>query len=188
MFFYNLGTTILVSTDRSYRKNDVAKTSSVNHISIEDEHSSGLIKGISYGIIHPGVTACKTLHLICTGSAGERMLDISVQSRTVMPQSEAEPNSSIEMSEVLQTLVVPVVSPFIVSHETTYARCKPSGSGPANLSTFNSEYWDDSEGGRAFVNTTFECTDCEGASSILIENIKLNSEVHIFQANYLAKC
>lgn len=162
--------------------NDVSKTFSVNHISIEDVHSSGLIKGISYGTLHPGVTACKILHLMCTGSAGERMLDISIQSQTVTPLSEVESssNSSVEMSEVLQTLVVPVVSPFTVSYETTYARCRPSGSGPANLSAFDPEYWDDSEGGRAFVKTTFECTDCEGASSVLIESIKMSSEVRTF--------
>ncbi|KAH8115389.1 Gryzun, putative trafficking through golgi-domain-containing protein [Phellopilus nigrolimitatus] len=149
---------------------------SLNYILIEDEQSSGLIKGISYGVLHPGTTACKTLHLVSTSSAGERMLDVSIQSRTVLPgHPEASPTN-----EVLQTLVIPVVAPFKVKHETSYTHRSSIDPGQADLTTFDADYWDDSVGGRAFVVTIFECVDCAGASSVSIESVKLNAKGSAF--------
>ncbi|KAL5512612.1 hypothetical protein ACEPAG_3265 [Sanghuangporus baumii] len=150
-----------------------------NRIIIEGEQSSSLIKGISFGTLHPGTTACKTLHLVSSGRAGERMVDVSVQSRTLAPLSDSEsdaPAPRLETGEVLQTLVVPTVDAFIVTHEVSYGRRPTMGPGPADLSTFDPEFWDDMEGGRAFVKTTFECAECIGASNVLIDNVKLDTE------------
>ncbi|KAI5120282.1 hypothetical protein M0805_005339 [Coniferiporia weirii] len=153
---------------------------SVNHIIVDDQESAGLIKGISFGTLHPGATACKTLRLASTGTAGERMMDVSIQSRTARSDaslnSPISPTSPADMSEVLQTLTVPAISAFSVKHETTYARRVSSKPGPADLHTFDPDYWDDSVGGRAFVTTTVECVDCIGASSLEIENIKIVME------------
>ncbi|KAL5532043.1 hypothetical protein ACEPAF_5607 [Sanghuangporus sanghuang] len=151
-----------------------------NRIFIEGEQSSGLIKGISFGTLHPGTTACKTLHLVSSGRAGERMVDVSVQSRTLAPLSDSEsdaPAPRVETGEVLQTLVVPTVDAFIVAHEVSYGRRPAMGPGPADLSTFDPEFWDDREGGRAFIKTTFECAECTGASNVIIDSIELDTEV-----------
>ncbi|EJD08009.1 uncharacterized protein FOMMEDRAFT_138064 [Fomitiporia mediterranea MF3/22] len=152
---------------------------SVNHIAAEEEQSSGLIKGISFGKLHPGTTACKTLHLMSSGVAGERMIDVSVQSQTISPLSNVDPGAPeprMETSEVLQTIVVPTVAPFVVAHQTTYARRTSAGPGPASLSAFDPDHWDDSLGGRATVTTIFECVECIGASCVLIDSMKLRTE------------
>ena len=150
-----------------------------NYIAVEGERSTGLIKGISFGTLHPGTTGCKTLHLVSSGRAGERMVDVSVQSRTLAPLSDSEPEvatARVETGEVLQTLVVPTIDPFTVTHEISYGR-SAMGPGPADLSTFDPEFWDDRQGGRAFITTTFECAECIGASNVIIESIRLAAEV-----------
>ncbi|OCB87838.1 hypothetical protein A7U60_g4971 [Sanghuangporus baumii] len=47
----------------------------------------------------------------------------------------------------------------------------------SDLSTFDPEFWDDREGGRAFIKTTFECAECTGASNVIIDSIELDTEV-----------
>src|ERR1700691_4065044 len=93
-----------------------------NHIAFDDQRSAVLIKGVSFGVVPPGVDVLKTLYLVNTGAAGDRILDISIQSRTmpkpspsgstpISPDSQSYPSDT---SEALQTLTVPTVNPITV--------------------------------------------------------------------------
>lgn len=140
-----------------------------------------------FGVLHPGVTACKTLRLSSAGAAGERMLDISVQSRSVTspecvesPSSPASPVSPAETGEILQTLVIPTVTPFNVTHDVSYRRQVGSLPHVSDLSTYDPAYWDNGIGGCAGISTVIECTEYPGATSLTIEKIELSIEVIIF--------
>ena len=52
----------------------------VNSTVLENERSTSLLKGISFGALQPGANKVKTLYLSSTGLAGDRVLDISVHS------------------------------------------------------------------------------------------------------------
>ncbi|KAF9022277.1 hypothetical protein BDZ89DRAFT_208493 [Hymenopellis radicata] len=54
----------------------------VNSISIDGESSSSFIKGVPFGTLSPGENCVRVLHLTSTGGAGDRILDISLQSRS----------------------------------------------------------------------------------------------------------
>ncbi|KLO13661.1 hypothetical protein SCHPADRAFT_852230 [Schizopora paradoxa] len=151
---------------------------SVNRIEFAGEQSTGLIKGVSFGALSPGMSAMKALYLTSMGSGGERVLDVSVQSK-VKGASEIEVSSRIEhharAQEHLQTFVVPVVWPFTFSHETTYSRRADNpGYNLGDLDTFEREYWDDMYGGEANVQTTV--TSAEGRDSISVIGFKFMEE------------
>ncbi|KAK7036442.1 hypothetical protein VNI00_011639 [Paramarasmius palmivorus] len=132
----------------------------LNTISVDDEQSSGLIKGVSFGLLAPGVGAIKTLNLVSTGAAGDRTLDISIQSRT--PSTREDPETSpqpelLDITETLQTVVVPTAEPFTMTCDVTYRRVAEGRPGLADLKTFENDYWDDSDGGEANVRTVLQC-------------------------------
>ncbi|KAL0955838.1 hypothetical protein HGRIS_002040 [Hohenbuehelia grisea] len=139
----------------------------INSISVDGETSGGLVKGISFGTLTPGATAFKTLLLTTKGAAGDRMIDVSIQSRPKAahvpledenePDTKAETIPSQDVSEVLQTLVMPTVDPFKTSYSVAYCRKLAEHAGPADLRTFDSEYWDDRQGGEAQVVFSAEC-------------------------------
>ena len=81
---------------------------------IEDERSSGLIKGIEFGTIHPGETSIKVLYLSMSGAAGPRIIDISIQSR--VDTEEITQNDS----EILKTVTVQGLLPFSWETDVTY--------------------------------------------------------------------
>jgi trafficking protein particle complex subunit 11 len=86
----------------------------VNTIAIEDERSSGLIKGIEFGTIHPGEASTKLLYLSMSGAAGPRIIDISIQSR--VDTGGITQNDS----EILKTVTVQSVLPFSWETDVTY--------------------------------------------------------------------
>lgn len=115
------------------------------------------------------------------------MLDISVQSRSVTspecvesPSSPASPVSPAETGEILQTLVIPTVTPFNVTHDVSYRRQVGSLPHVSDLSTYDPAYWDNGIGGCAGISTVIECTEYPGATSLTIEKIELSIEVIIF--------
>ena len=67
---------------------DLAHECIVNFIDLEGQRSSALIKGVAFGVLQPGDSVRKTLRLTSTGAGGERVLDISVQSRVPHPDGE----------------------------------------------------------------------------------------------------
>ncbi|KAG2132301.1 Gryzun, putative trafficking through golgi-domain-containing protein [Suillus bovinus] len=163
------------------------------YIIFDDQRSSGLIKGIRLGTIAPGVSATKTLYLVGSGAPGDRMLDISIQSTSVQPNSmgqgddDAEPRSSryssehatIDSCEKLQTIVIPTSRALTVTYDVAYRRSKNAMPALADLSTVEDDLWDDSYGGVAVVTTRMECV---APCGLVVESLKLHR-----QDNPLAK-
>ena len=119
------------------------------------------------------------------------MLDISVQSRTVVPGESASPTSpnspstpAAETGEILQTLVIPTIEPFVVKHDVSYRRKVGKLPHVSDLRAFEQDFWDDSVGGQADVITVVGCSEYQGASELAIENIELVIEVRL----YLSLC
>jgi trafficking protein particle complex subunit 11 len=143
-----------------------------------DERSTGLIKGVSFGVVPPGVNVLKTLYLFNTGATGDRILDISIQSRIISeppsygPVTGSHDSQSYpsDTSEALHTLTVPTVHPITVSYGVEYRRILSERPGLADLASFNGEYWDDGEGGEALVRARMETT---GPYRLHIESVKL---------------
>ena len=159
----------------------------MNWIVIEDTRSSSLIKGIQLGVLAPGVTIVKTLHLFNTGASGDRMIDISIQSRVVMAgknESDLEGDreddeddedfdgetSSDDSMEHLHMIVIPTTNPLKLSHSVVYRHALDPWAGLANLETFDQAFWDDRRGGQAHVTATLSCV---GPSSLNIESLRL---------------
>lgn len=146
----------------------------VNVIRIDDEQSTGLIRGVSLGTLAPGSSAQAALSLISAGGAGDRILDISVRSRPPSSDNEGDESNAdevaLETSEVLRTLVVPTLDPFTIVQDVKYRRSLASTAAPTDLRTFNESWWDDGDGGEAHVRTTFECV---GPWGLKVEGVKL---------------
>ncbi|KAI0300474.1 Gryzun, putative trafficking through golgi-domain-containing protein [Multifurca ochricompacta] len=133
----------------------------VNDIRIDDEHSQSLIKGVAIGVIVPGTTALKSLYLTNTGGDGDRVLDISIQSRSPIVQ---------DTSEVLLTLSVPTVAPMKVDYDVKYLHTRGPLPGLTDLHTYDRDYWDDREGGEAIIRAQMECVGPWGLS---VETVRL---------------
>ncbi|OBZ70000.1 Trafficking protein particle complex subunit 11 [Grifola frondosa] len=155
----------------------------VNHVALDDQRSTSLIKGITCGVIGPGVGIVKTLYLINAGCAGDRTVDISVQSRsTASPSSPITPNSPsspsiarvIDRGETLRTLVVPAIEPIEVTYEVSYRRSLNPQPGLADLETYKDGYWDESNSADAIVTNTISCA---APSVIMVESISLRPQV-----------
>ncbi|KAI0002431.1 Gryzun, putative trafficking through golgi-domain-containing protein [Russula compacta] len=133
----------------------------VNIIRLDDEHSQSLIKGVNLGTVMPGAAILKTLYLKNTGGVGDRVLDISIQSRSPVAQ---------DTSEVLRTLLVPTVAPMKVEYGVKYVYTRGPLPGLTDLRTYESDYWDDGEGGEALVRARMVCMGPWGVS---VETIRL---------------
>jgi len=141
----------------------------VNTIRVDDEHSQSLIKHVTLGTITPGDTTLKTLYLRNTGGVGDRVLDISIQSRSPVAQ---------DTSEVLRTLFVPTVAPMKVEHGVKYLYARGPLPSLTNLHTYESDYWDDGEGGEALVRARMMCMGPWGVS---VETARLVRKVSLMQ-------
>ena len=156
----------------------------MNDIRIDEERSSGLIKGVDLGAISPGVTVLKILYLTNTGASGDRILDISIQSRTFTTANKAAspispPSPSLDhsdTSESLQTLVIPTVNAMKMAFDVTYTRASRSPAGLVDLRSYEDEYWDDTDGGEAQVEARWECV---GPWSLSVEKVRLVRKVRI---------
>jgi trafficking protein particle complex subunit 11 len=132
--------------------------------------------------VRPGVNVLKTLYLVNTGAAGDRILDISIQSRALpkpppsCPESLSRESQSYpsDTSEALRTLTVPTVKPITISYDVGYRRSLAERPGLASLASFDSEFWDDGEGGEALVCARMETM---GPYGLDIENVKLIRQV-----------
>ncbi|KAH9944784.1 Gryzun, putative trafficking through golgi-domain-containing protein [Amylocystis lapponica] len=154
----------------------------VNYIVFGEERSTSLIKGVALGAVAPGSNVMKTLYLDCVGTTGDRVVDISVQSRTIStssgisslsPVSPESPSAhaAIDRSESLHTVVVQVVDAIHVEHAVSYRRSLKPQPGLADLRTFDREFWDDGDGGEAVVSTVFSCV---APSGVMVESISLS--------------
>lgn len=115
--------------------------------------------------------------MVNTGAAGDRILDISIQSRSIskllVPTSPVSPDGPAypsDTSEALQTLIVPTANPIRVSYDLAYRRALAERPGLANLTAFESDYWNDGEGGEAIVTARLETV---GPWSLEVLDMKL---------------
>ena len=142
----------------------------MNVICVDDEHSQSFIKGVALGTIPPGVTALKTLYLKNTGGVGDRVLDISIQSRSPVAQ---------DTSELLRTLLVPTVASMKVEYTVKYVHSRGPLPGLTNLRTYENDYWDDGEGGEALVKARMVCAGPWGVS---VETVRLVRKVNLLRS------
>ncbi|OAX31943.1 hypothetical protein K503DRAFT_702885 [Rhizopogon vinicolor AM-OR11-026] len=161
------------------------------YIIFDDQRSSGLIKGIRFDIIAPGVSATKTLYLVGSGAPGDRMIDVSIQSTSVQAATKDDDNAecprsstssahaAVDTCEKLQTIVIPMSRALSVTYNVAYKRSKNAMPPLADLSTVEDDVWDDSYGGVAIVAARIECS---APCALLIESLKLRR-----QDNSLAK-
>ncbi|THV06232.1 hypothetical protein K435DRAFT_773423 [Dendrothele bispora CBS 962.96] len=155
----------------------------VNTITLDKEQSSAMIKGVAVGVLAPGVSVVKMLHILSTGAVGDRMIDISVQSRSIatsQPPNVNEDDSPIspallDITDILQTVTIPTVDPFKTTMNVAYKRALSTRPGLGDLRTFDAEYWDDSDGGEAFITSIFECV---GPWNLEIESFVLRKQDH----------
>ncbi|KAI0034857.1 Gryzun, putative trafficking through golgi-domain-containing protein, partial [Vararia minispora EC-137] len=160
----------------------------VNSIQIDEERSSSLLKGVSLGRIAPGATASKTIYLTNIGAAGDRILDISIQSAANVPaaaddtpSADVEHNDSaaedteathdggietmhLDTAEALQTLTIATVAPISVEHDVRYMHSRKPMPALTDLAAYESDYWDESVGGEAIVSLRMACAGPHGIS------------------------
>lgn len=148
----------------------------MNIIRLDDEHSQSLIKGINLGTVMPGAATLKTLYLKNTGGVGDRVLDISIQSRSPVAQ---------DTSEVLRTLLVPTVAPIKVEYGVKYVYARGPLPGLTDLRTYESDYWDDGEGGDALVRARMVCMGPWGVS---VETVRLVRKVSLSRLIIVCDC
>ncbi|KAG8221229.1 glutathione transferase omega-1 [Butyriboletus roseoflavus] len=123
----------------------------VQFITFDDQKSSGLIKGVQFGTVKPGVSVVKTLVLMSSGAPGDRTIDVSVQSSTSIasqtlarapsPSETLDDTQNHEREEILRTLLIPTSSAFVVRQDVTYQRCLEPPPALADLSVFEDEHW-----------------------------------------------
>ena len=153
----------------------------VNYIVVDDQQSSGLIKGIQLGVLGPGASGKKTIHLFNSGAGGERMIDVSIQSRPNDSEDETSDDDddendllSEDKMETLRTLVIPTVNPFKVTSDVSYRHKQEPLLGLADLQTFDAKFWDDRRGGEAIASIKIECT---GPWNLLLDGVTLERQV-----------
>jgi hypothetical protein len=164
----------------------------VNSIRIDSERSSGLLKGVALGLVAPGVTATKTIHLFNAGAPGPRVLDISIQSTDPATRAAgAAPSTPLtpargDMAETLQTLSIPTVAPVTVAHDVRYMRsCAPMAP-LTDLRAYEGDYWDESVGGEAVVGLRMTCA---GPHAIGVETVRLVRKVCCVSGGvWLSRC
>ncbi|RDB24899.1 Trafficking protein particle complex subunit 11 [Hypsizygus marmoreus] len=147
----------------------------VNTIVLGDETSSNFIKGVFFGSLAPGVSVVKTLHLTNTGAAGDRVVDISIQSRTLGSAADPENFELHDTTETLRTVVVSTVEPLKVTQTIVYRQGLGEWPGLADLRTFDGDFWDHNQAGEAVVNTRIECV---GPFALEVESIRLERQEH----------
>ncbi|KAI0343684.1 hypothetical protein BDW22DRAFT_1328221 [Trametopsis cervina] len=151
----------------------------VTSISYDKETWSNLIKGVTFGRLAPGVSAVRTLYLNSSVAAGDRVIDLSIQSNNLTytpapstPLSPLSPSSApADTGETLRTLVVPTIAPIIAEDLVKYRRSTAMQPGLAELSTYSDQYWDGAGCGIAIVSTTWTCVAPHG---LKVESAKLS--------------
>jgi trafficking protein particle complex subunit 11 len=99
------------------------------------------------------------------------MLDISIQSRSPIAQ---------DTCEVLRTLIVPTVAPMKVEYGVKYSFARGPLPGLTELHTYESDYWDDGEGGEALIRARMVCLGPWGVS---VETARLVRKVSLMCFN-----
>ncbi|KAI0776280.1 Gryzun, putative trafficking through golgi-domain-containing protein [Trametes elegans] len=154
----------------------------VNYIAMDDQRSTSLLKAISCGLLAPGVSVLKKLHLTNAGVPGERIVDISVQSHSttqqpVSPVSPVSPSAPplVDRSETLRTLAVAAVQPLEVEYAVEYRRPTRPQPGISDLTTFDGGNRDEAAAVEAVVTSTIVVVAPVG---LVIEGVVLHRKDH----------
>lgn len=166
----------------------------VQFITFDGQKTSGLVKGVQFGTVKPGVSVVKTLVLMSSGAPGDRTIDVSVQSSTtVRPASQSQsrspsPSETLDASqnhdtcEILRTLLIPTSSVFAVRQDVAYQRSLQAPPALADLSVLESPHWEACVGGEAVVTTVVECA---APCGVEVENVMLRRVVRVFPRCFL---
>ena len=164
-----------------FRSSFADRFSAVNRITLEDEESMSLIRGVKFGVIEPGAETIKTLYLLNTGAVGDRTLDVSIrsQSTTKLPSSpvrrtldSAGPHGT---NETLHTLVIPITQAIKITSNVAYQRSLKPQAELVDLRTYGNGLWEDRVSGEATITSTFQCA---ASCGLRLENIRLENQVH----------
>ncbi|KAJ7496837.1 Gryzun, putative trafficking through golgi-domain-containing protein [Mycena latifolia] len=149
-----------------------------NVIVLDDERSSSLIKGVGFGVLQPGVSVVKTLYLVSSGPAGDRMVDVSIQSTAPTTAAAHAPESPElqDMTETLQTLVVPTLEALKAEFGVVYKRAVGARAGVADLRTYDYDFWEDGDGGEALVEARMECVGPWGVEVASVRLLREDNE------------
>ncbi|KXN87455.1 Trafficking protein particle complex subunit 11, partial [Leucoagaricus sp. SymC.cos] len=144
-----------------------------NIIILDHEQSSSLIKGVSCGVLKPGVAVVKTLHLLSSGAAGDRVLDISVQTKSLdnvssVDQKEHEERES-DITERLRTIVVPTVDAFQFTHDVIYQHNTKEWSALTDLESYEESYLDTGRSAETQITTDMRIV---GPWPVYIEHVE----------------
>jgi len=147
-------------------------------MTLEDEESTSLIRGVKFGVLEPGVETAKTLYLLNTGAVGDRTLDVSIRSQSVsqLPSSPRTPDSAglHDTNETLQTLVIPTTQAIKITSNVAYQRSLRPQAGLVDLRTYGNDFWKDGVFGEATITSTFWCA---GSCGLRLESIQLENQV-----------
>ena len=152
----------------------------VNRITLENEESTSLIRGVKFGVLEPGAETVKTLYLLNTGAVGDRTLDVSIrsQSTTRLPSSPVPQTSdsagSYDTNETLQTLIIPTTQAMQMKSNVAYHRSLQPQAGLADLRAYGNDLWEDRISGEAMITSTFQCA---GSCGLRLESIRLENQV-----------
>ena len=128
----------------------------------------------------------KKLVLTNTGGAGERVIDISVQSQSHTPAASSSAPTSpttpttpgnsplVDRTDTLRTIAVEAIHPIKVTHKASYRRPTRPQPGLADLETFGGGRRDEASAVEAVVASTLAVAAPRG---IVIESIVLHRKV-----------
>ena len=89
-----------------------------NTITVDAETSSSIIKQISLGTLQPSSSLTKTIFLRADGHPGDRILDVSIQSRlhpTSASSGATQSDEEARPNETIRTVTIPCVRPIGVA-------------------------------------------------------------------------
>jgi len=180
----------LYSLCSKFRSSPADRLSAVNRITLEDEESMSLIRGVRFGIMEPGVETVKTLYLLNTGAVGDRTLDVSVRSQSAaqLPSSPVHQTSESvgphDTNETLHTLVIPTTQAIQITSNVAYQRSLKSQAGLADLRSYGNGLWEDSASGEVAITSTFQCA---ASCGLRLENVRLENQVQYIRFALLSK-
>ncbi|EJD46843.1 hypothetical protein AURDEDRAFT_86850 [Auricularia subglabra TFB-10046 SS5] len=148
-------------------------------ITLDEQRSTALLKGVAFGTLGPGESVSKVLTLLSTRAAGDRVLDISVQSRGVSGNDEqpdspddAERHDSADRdtNDILHTLTVPTVPPLECAWSVAYSRPREDMRAPADMSSYDQDAFE----GDVDAHLVLTCTS-PGPWAIELQSVELDS-------------
>jgi hypothetical protein len=147
-------------------------------MTMEHQRSTSLIKGVSFGRLHPGESCRRRLLLLSSGDEGERVLDFSIQSRAI-PSPFTLSGGPQDINETLHTLVIETVLALRLGAEPTYARDPSTFPGLFELSRYEQDFFH-----RSCIASISARVIAQGPWDVVLNSIKLVPEVCDYLLGY----